>query len=158
MNKEALLQLNMLPEGKAAWLSYDNYLTLKTLFEAVPLPSDEETIPAGSYLDLHRFLTQVARLPLPLDEKTIHFNAFALIRRGYKIEAITEKEYEQLRHLMNGLEEPSPDDLDLYESGGHRALYDYLTKEMGLSVKPGRGPVWHRAKALIERYETKEAV
>ena len=146
--------LNALPEGQAPWLSYDHYLTLKALFEAAPLPSDEEPIPENSYLDLHRFLTQVAGLPLPLDEKAIHFNAFALIRRGYNVEAITEKEYEQLCRLMRELEEPDPDDLDLYESGGHRALYDYLTKAMGLSVQPGRGPAWHRAKALIEQYET----
>lgn len=28
----------------------------------------------------------------------------------------------------------------------------YLTKAMGLSVQRGRGPAWHRAKALMEKF------
>ena len=54
---------------------------------------------------------------------------------------------------MVGLEQPGIDDTDLYETGGHRDLYNYLTKGMGLSVQPGRGPAWHRAQALIKKYE-----
>lgn len=157
MNKEELLQLNVLPEGKAAWLSYDQYLTLKRLFEAVAPPAEREMVTDQGYLELHRFLIQVAGLTLPLTEAAIHFNAFALIRRGYKVETITSEEYDHLCRLMSGLAEPSPDDMDLYEAGGHRALYDYLTKGVGLAVQPGRGPVWHRAKALIEQYEAEIA-
>ncbi|MCB0174930.1 MAG: hypothetical protein KDJ97_30755 [Anaerolineae bacterium] len=153
MNKSELLQLNVIPEGKAAWLSYEQYLELKRLFEAVPLPSAEETTDNLAYLALHRFLSEIAGLQLAPDEAAIHFNAFALIRRGYKIEAITLEEYKQLRRLMAGLEQPDIDDVDLYETGGHHALYDYLTRGMGLTVQPGRGPAWHRAKVLIEKYE-----
>ena len=70
------------------------------------------------------------------------------------VENITQAEYEHLLTLMDGLEKPSIDDMDLYDTGGHRDLYSYLTKGMGLSVQPGRGPAWHRAEALIKKYET----
>jgi len=153
MNKRDLLQHNVLPEGKEPWLSYDNYLELKQLFEAVPLPSQEETASHDQYLDLHRILTDVAGLEVPQNEAAIHFNAFALLRRGYHVEAITQEEYDHLLNLMAGLEKPDLDDMDLFDMGGHQDLYTYLTKSMGLSVQPGRGPVWHRAEALIKKYE-----
>jgi len=70
-----------------------------------------------------------------------------------KVESITDQEYHHLIQLMEGLNRPTQDDFDLYETGGHRELYDYLTKTMGLSVQKGRGPAWHRAQALIEKYE-----
>jgi hypothetical protein len=96
----------------------------------------------------------VAGLELPLNEAAIHFNAFALIRRGYRIEAITPEEYKHLLRLMDGLEQPGVDDTDLYDTGRHWELYTYLTKQMGLSVQKGRGPAWHRAAALINKHET----
>jgi hypothetical protein len=153
MNKRDILKLNSVPEGQEPWLSYDDYHRLKRLFEAVPIPTDENAVTDDRYLTLHRFLTQVAGLTLPPNETAIHFNAFTLIRRGYKVEEITPAEYARLRQLMNGLAEPAPDDEDLYETGGHRMLYDYLTQSMGLPVQRGRGPAWHRASALIKRYE-----
>ena len=55
-------------------------------------------------------------------EVSIHFNAFALIRRGYKVETITQQEYEHLHRLIDGLEEATEDDIDLYETGAHRGL------------------------------------
>jgi hypothetical protein len=153
MNKAEILELNVIPEGQEAWLSYDHFLELKRLFEAVPLPTTEETTADLPYVDLYRFLTDIAGLKLPFNEAAIHFNAFALIRRGYRVETITAEEYKQLCRLMEGLEQPSIDDLDLYDTGGHRKLYNYLTKGMGLMVQRGRGLAWHRAKALIEKYE-----
>lgn len=157
MNKEEFLQLNALPEGRAPWLSYDQYLELKRLFETVLLPT--ETTPATlhvvdyDYVKLHRFLTEIAGLDLPMSEPAIHYNAFALIRRGYKVEQITLTEYEALNRLLEGLEEPDMDDLDLHPTGGHRDLYTYLTQQMGISVQAGRGPAWHRAKMLLDHYE-----
>ena len=153
MNKNELLQLNVLPEGQKPWLNYDQYQTLKCLFEAVPLPSHEETTDNSDYIALHWFLTEVTGLELPLKEASIHFNAFALIRRGYQVETITPQEYAHLLRLMDGLEQPAMDDIELYDSGGHRELYTYLTKGMGLSVQKGRGSAWHRANALIKKYE-----
>lgn len=149
MNAETLLQLNVVPEGKTAWLSYDQYQELKRLFEAVAPFSQEMDAVA---FRLHAFLTNVARLDVPMNVETLHFNAFVLLRRGYKAEEITEKEHLALLQLMDGLEQPDPDDMDLHEMGGHRALFNYLTKEMGLSVQPGRGPVWYRAKRLVEAF------
>jgi hypothetical protein len=153
MNKEEILQLNVIPDGKEAWLSYDQYQDLKRIFERVKLPSNDTAIMDSQYVQLHDFLTRTAKLQLPLNEITLHFNAFALIRRGYKIEEITSEEYEQLLQLMADVDPADLADLELYEVGGHRNLYTYLTKSMGLSVETGRGPVWHRAKALVDRYE-----
>ncbi len=152
MNKEALQRLKVVPDGQEAWLSYDNYLELKHLFEAAPLTRPEQPS-NSSYRRLHRFLTTVAGLDLPLDEQAIHFNAFVLIRRGYQVETITPQEYDDLVRLLDGLAEPAGDDMDLYETGGHRALYEYLTRQMGLSVPAGRGPAWHRAQDLVKKYE-----
>ncbi len=158
MNKAELLELNIIPDGKEAWLSYDNYLELKRLFDALPLPSVEGTIVDSQYNYLHRFLTEVAGLELLLNEAAIHFNAFALIRRGYQVEAITPQEYEHLHRLMDGLEQPATDDTDLYDTGGHRELHNYLTKGLGLSVQKGRGPAWHRADALLKKYEAEGVI
>jgi len=158
MNKQTVLSLNVIPEGKEPWLNYDDHLTLRRLFEAAPLPAEAELADQRSYRQLHRFLTEVAGLDLPWDELAIHFNAFGLIRRGYRVETITPAEYEHLRQLLAGLEEPALDDMELYDTGGHRALYDYLTRRMGLSVEPGRGPVWRRARDLVAKYETETPV
>ncbi len=113
MNKQAVLQLNVILDGgKEAWLTYEQYLRLKQLFEALPLPDTTETTNEPRYRQLHQFLSTVAHLDLPLNEVAIHFNTFALIRRGYKVESITPAEYERLRNLMAGLEEPALDDTD----------------------------------------------
>ncbi len=159
MNKEEILQLNVLPEGQAAWLNYDQYVTLKQLFETIPVPAVNELEAESqqindSYLSLHHFLTKQTNLVVPISQSAIHFNAFALLRRGYQIEAITPNEYRDLKQLMQGLEQPDIDDMDLYETGGHRTLYDYLTQQMGLSVQAGRGPAWHRARTLLDHYDS----
>jgi hypothetical protein len=153
MNKSVLHQLNVIPEGMAPWLTYDQYLRLKKLFEVTPFPVDGDKTDRPAYLDLYDFLTEMAGVTLPCAEAAIHYNAFVLIRRGYQVETITPDEYDQLRHLMVDLEVPDPDDFDLYETGGHRALYNYLTQGLGLSVQAGRGPVWQRANDLRRRYE-----
>ena len=153
MNKDTILHLNVLPEGKEAWLSYDQYQELKQVFEAVELPSDEGDIQSEAYLKLYDFLTNVAHLSVPMKEEAIHFNAFALIRRGYKIEEITDEEYEQLLELMATADQANIDDMSLYDFGRHRDLYNFLTHKMGLSVRAGRGPVWHRAKDLLNHYQ-----
>lgn len=153
MNKEEILQLNVLPDGQEAWLSYDQYQDLKRIFERVELPSTDQAIMDRSYFPLYEFLTKTAKLPVPRNELAIHVNAFTLIRRGYNIEDITAEEYRQLLQLMAEVDPTDREDMELYEYGGHRNLYTYLTKQMGLSVEKGRGPVWHRAKALVDKYE-----
>ena len=130
-----------IPEGKPAWLNYDQYQRLKILFEATS-PTD--------FAKLYHFLRKVAKVDLPADYEIIHFNAFVLLRRGYQVEEITPQEYADLVAILAETSPADPDDLALYEAGQHRALYNYLTKKMGLSVIAGRGPVWERAKALIQ--------
>ena len=153
MNKEEILQLNVIPDGKAAWLSYDQYQELKWIFERLQLPSPDPASLDRPYFQLYDFLTHTAQLPVPMHEAALHFNAFALIRRGYQIEEIRSEEYQQLLQLMAEVDPADIEDLDLDEFGGHRNLYNYLTQQMGLSVEAGRGPVWHRAKALVDKYE-----
>ena len=150
MNNQELLKLNVVPEGKEPWLDYEAYLKLGQLFDTVNPP--DQTLIDHNYAALYHFLVTVAGLELPVETASIHFNAFTLLRRGYKVEEITETEYKALTRLMTGLEQPDKNDMDLYETGGHRDLYTYLTRMMGLFVQPGRGPAWYRAQALIERY------
>lgn len=153
MNRQELLQLNAIPEGKPAWLSYDRYNELRRLFDALPLPSDQSAETEVTYARMHHFLNDVAQVTVPFDKATIHFNAFVLIRRGYNVEEISRQEYESLKRLMDGIEQPDEDDVTLHESGSHRALYEFLRHEMGLSVRAGRGPAWHRADHLMKAYE-----
>lgn len=82
MKKQDFLKLNVVPEGKEAWLSYENYQELERLFEAVDVPGPGEL--DDSYLALYDFLVRTAGLTLPRDKASIHFNAFTLLRRGYK--------------------------------------------------------------------------
>jgi len=151
------LKLNVLPEGVPAWLNYSQYSKLKQKFEAVDLPSEDDGLTADEkYLELHHFLVDIGGLQLPANERAIHFNAFAMLRRGYQVEEITEYELETLERLMDELYQPSIDDMDLHPAGRHRALYDYLTGQMGLFVEPGRGSAWHRAYALIEKAKAEQ--
>ena len=154
MNKQDFLKLNAVPEGKEAWLSYENYLELERLFEAVDLPGQGDL--DDNYAALYDFLVRVAGLELPRSQAAIHANAFTLLRRGYKVEEINKTEYQNLVRLLDGLEQPAKTDMELYDFGGHRDLYNYLTQQMGLFVPPGRGPVWYRATALIEKYRQLE--
>lgn len=153
MNKETILQLNVIPEGQQAWLTYDQYQQLKTIFESLPLPVDETGISHNRYFTLSDLLTNIAQLSVPMNEAALHLNAFTLIRRGYAIEEITAAEYAQLVDLMAHTDQADIDDMALYETGPHRDLYTFLTRKLGLSVKPGRGPVWHRAKALLDHHQ-----
>ncbi len=155
MSKEQLLKLNVVPEGKPPWLSYENYLRLGQLFEATNLP---EKGMDDNYLALHHFLMATCGLNIPQNPAAIHSNAFTMLRRGYKVEEITAQEYIDLVRLLDGLEQPAKTDLELYDFGGHRDLYNYLTRKMGLSVQAGRGPVWYRAKALVENHLAQEKV
>jgi hypothetical protein len=154
MNKQDFLKPNVVPEGKEAWLSYEDYLALERLFEAVGVPGPGKF--GDTYTALYGFLVRTAGLTLPKDKAAIHFNAFTLLRRGYKIEEITEREYRELLRLMDGLEQPHKTDMELHDTGGHRDLYNYLTKTMGLPAQAGRGPVWYRAQALIEKHIQEE--
>lgn len=153
MNKQDVLKLNAVPDGKAPWLSYENYIKLGQLFDSVNPP--DQNVMDENYTALYNFLVTVAKLKLPMDTAYIHFNAFALLRRGYKVEDITEAESLALVRLMAGLEQPDKNDMDLYDTGGHRDLYNYLTQQMGLWVEAGRGPVWYRTQSLIEKHQTR---
>lgn len=146
--------LNCVPEGKPPWLSYAAYRELDRLFQAVRLPSEEEVIFNIAYARLFTFLREQAGLQaLPETEAAIHFNAFVLLRRGYQVEEITQAEYSRLAALLESAEQPARDDMDLFDVGAHRRLYDYLVNGLGVVVEPGRGPVWRRAKKLIENFE-----
>ncbi len=85
MNKQHILSLKVIPDGQAPWLSYDHYLELKRLFESVALPSSDSHVVDSQYMQLYHFLTQIAGLQVPMNEAAIHFNTFALIRRGYQL-------------------------------------------------------------------------
>src|SRR5262245_4786633 len=99
MNKQDILKLNVVPEGKAPWLDYEEYIRLGQLFDAVSPP--DQNVVDSNYAALYDFLVTVAGLELPLETASIHFNAFTLLRRGYKVEDVTELEYKNLIRLMD---------------------------------------------------------
>jgi hypothetical protein len=148
---ELIKKLNVVPEGKPPWLSYSKYREFRKLFSAVDPPTKGETVRPG-YANLHDFLVRVAKLNVPLNEQSIHVNAWVLSSRGYKIEELTEAEYHNLTELMEGTAEADMDDLILHEFGNHRNLYNYLVKELGIEVEAGRGPVFQRARLLLENH------
>jgi len=156
MDKEALLKFNRVPDGKPPWLSYKAFRKLQRLFEKLAPPEESKALEEEDYIRLHDFLSEVAGIKLPESQEAVHMNAFVLIRRGYQVEEITETEYARLTQLLEGTEEVYPDDLELHDFGNHRALYTYLSEGLGVFVEPGRGPVWHRARQLIEHYEKEQ--
>jgi hypothetical protein len=145
--------LNYLPDGVAAWLTYDQHRVLRSLYVALENPLTEIGPLSGNYVAMHNFLLRVAKLDMPETVSAIHFNAFALLRRGYVQEELTETEYVKLRQLLDGAEQPDIDDMTLQDEGTHRAIYIFLTRGLALSVAKGRGPAWHRAKKLLNAYE-----
>lgn len=112
----------------------------------------------AALIQLHQFLHEVAGLKIQAQTPAVHYNAFVLLRRGYKVEEITENEYLALARLMVGIEQPDIQDDVLHETGSHRAVYKYLTRKLGLDVEKGRGPAWHRAKRLMEAYKAKHTL
>lgn len=151
--KNDLLKWNRVPDGKPAWLTYSQHRELKRLFESVNPDSDNALHTTAAFAKLQDFLLNVANVDVPDDDRAIHFNAFILLRRGYRVEAITEREYHRLSQLMEQAEQPDADDMKLHEAGTHRALYEYIKRQLGLDVEAGRGPAWYRAKRLMETYE-----
>lgn len=154
MDKEALLKLNRIPDGKPPWLSYKAFRQLLQLFDKLPPPKETKGLEDENYLRLYDFISDVAGINLPESQDAVHVNAFFLIRRGYRVEEITEMEYVRLSELLKGTEEAYLDDMELHDLGNHRALYTYLSEGLGLFVEPGRGPVWHRARKLAKHYES----
>ena len=151
-----LKTLNYVPEGRAAWLNYAQHQKLRKLFETVPLPQPADHL-RMEYETLYTFLLEEAGLSqLPQHEPAVHYSAFVLMRRGYQAEEITDAEFHSLKELVAAAEQPDPDDMELHPVGHHRTLYTYLTKEMGLTVTPGRGPVWSRAKTLLDQHAAKK--
>lgn len=155
MGQVTIRALNKVPEGKTAWLPYIRYQELRRLFNDVDLP--EFAALDEKYFRLHRFLCEVLGDDLPETKESIHQNAWTLLRRGYEIETITEDEYLRLKALFNACNETDNDDMELHPEGSHRALYNYLNHGLGLFIEAGRGPVWYRAKALLNHHNEKNS-
>ena len=150
-----LRMINHVPEGRAAWLSYRQHAQLKGLLDRAAKADGDDSVLAA----LADFLQRIAKLSLPpeISDAEIQRTAFTLIRRGYEVEEMSPAEYGALRVLFDGLERPDSDDMALHPEGGHRRLYNHLVKHLGLDVDAGRGPVWRRAKDLIETYEAQRS-
>ena len=143
-----VLELNVVPEGTEAWLSYAAYRQLQKRLHDL---SGEDQ---GAYAALAHFLIEMGKLPLEMSasDETIRFNAYTLLKRGYKIEPLNRQDYTELKALFLQAEPADVEDMDLHETGSHRSLYEMLTRKLGLDVEAGRGPVWHRAKRLLNHH------
>ncbi len=140
--------VNHVPEGRHAWLSYTDYRKLRTLADAAVGGDDAALAP------LQAFLERTAGLSLPsdIDGEALRRAAFTLVRRGYRVESIDPGEYGWLLVLFEVAQRADSDDMELAETGAHRAIYTFLMQRLGLDVEAGRGPVWHRAAKLLEVY------
>ena len=58
-------------------------------------------------------------------------------------------EYKMLSAIFDECDYAHPDDMQLFESGNHRHMYNYLCS-VGVYVTPGRGPVYHAAAELLK--------
>ena len=98
--QQVVTTLSCMPEGVPAWLTYDQHQVLKSLYATLENPLAEIGPLSLNYVSMHNFLARVAKLDVPETAASIHFNAFALLRRGYKQEELTEAEYNKLHSLM----------------------------------------------------------
>ena len=155
--QQVVTTLNRVPNGVSAWLTYDEFRVLRSLYARLENPLTETAPLSMNYVAMHEFLSRVAKLDIAETAASIHFNAFAMLRRGYKQEELTEAEYIKLRQLLEGAEEPDIDDMLLHDEGTHRAIYNYLTHGLAFSVAKGRGPAWHRAMRLVIAHEKRNA-
>jgi len=70
----------------------------------------------------------------------------------FRITDITDRQAADLLALMVDMEEPAPGDNHLYPTGPHRDLYNYLSRQMSLSVTAGRRAVWETGATLLLDY------
>jgi len=70
----------------------------------------------------------------------------------FRITDITDRQAAELLALMVDMEEPAPGNDHLYSTGPHRDLYNYLSRQMGLSVSVGRRAVWETGATLLLDY------
>ena len=143
-----VLEMNVVPDGVEAWLSYSEYRQLQKRLGAI---SGDDP---GAYAALAHFLIETGKLPLDMaaSDEMIRINAYTLLKRGYKIEPLGRADYATLKELFLKAEPADVQDMDLHETGSHRALFEMLTRKLGLDVEAGRGPVWHRSKRLLNHH------
>lgn len=141
-----LKERNLIPEGKAAWIPYQRHVELSILFENNI--EYESVITTARIQEIIAVSVGINTTGLSIAE-TMQ-NAWTLIRRGYLPENLSLNELDGLAQIFAEAEEADIEDMELHEEGSHRALYNYITKTLGLYVEAGRGPVWHRAKRLID--------
>ncbi len=91
MTQQELLQQNAVPEGKPAWLSHGQHNELRRLFEALPSPATQSAEAEIAYARMHHFLVEIAQVNVPDDKAAIHFNAFVLIRRGFRVDTASQQ-------------------------------------------------------------------
>jgi len=71
---------------------------------------------------------------------------------------ITPGERQRLGELLAAADYAHPDDPELFETGPHRALFNYLHQQMGIDVVAGRGPVYAKARELVGHFDETLAI
>lgn len=131
------------PDGRAAWVHYLEYQAIGRAF-------DELT--DSTVADAVALVQRVAGVELPSDFATVHFNLWALLRRGYWTPDMTSAQCERLRQILE-LTNPTDEDDDtpLAAEGSHRALYVFLVRELGERIPETRGAVYAVASAYLRK-------
>jgi hypothetical protein len=96
------------------------------------------------------FIAQKANIDLPSDLETVRFSVWVLIRRGFVIPQISASQLYSLQTkfaLTNYTDKH--DDTPITSEGSHRALNNFLSRELGESVPETRRAVYSLAKAIV---------
>jgi hypothetical protein len=131
------------PDGRPAWVHYLDYQAIGQAFDGLT----PDTVP-----DAVALVRRAADLELPPDFDTVHFNLWALLRRGYWTPDLTDTQRDTLARLFaltNATDED--DDTPLAPEGSHRALHTFLTHELGERIPQTRGATYAVASAYLRK-------
>lgn len=131
------------PDGRPAWVHYLDYQAIGQAFDDLT----PDTVP-----DAVALVRRAAGIELPHDFDAVHFNLWALLRRGYWTPELTNAQQETLARLF-ALTNPTDEDDDtpLAPEGSHRALHTFLTRELGERIPQTRGATYAVASAYLRK-------
>jgi len=134
------------PDGRPAWVHYLDYCELRRTFDS--LAPDN----VGDAVEL---VSLRAGVKLPNDFDTVQFNLWVLIRRGYCVPKLAPTQLASLTRIMS-LTAPTDEDDDtlIAAEGSHRALYTFLTRELGERIPETRGAAYAVASAYLRKLQT----
>jgi len=138
------------PDGRPAWVHYLDYRALQRAFESLTPQNTGEAI---------ALVRKCAGIDLPNDLGVVQFNLWTLLRRGYYVPSLTSAQLSTLTRILSlTVETDEGDDLAIGPAGSHRALYTFLTRELGEHIPETRGAVYAVASAYLRKPQRQSGV